>query len=157
MQVLAELEIQTNEILDTQRHLVANFCIKLTYFLLYSTAVIFWFCLAVMLNGASNSGFQVNHVELSSNYSGTLMGVTNTAANMAGFMAPYVTGLVIDGNVSTFLIYFIIFVSTFNTPGASEGGHYSRLGYFLSQNLTWTYHIFQYFFGPIHKIYSGAS
>jgi len=65
-----------------------------------STAVIFWFCLAVMLNGASNSGFQVNHVELSSNYSGTLMGVTNTAANMAGFMAPYVTGLVIDGNDS---------------------------------------------------------
>ena len=63
-------------------------------------AVIFWFCLAVMLNGASNSGFQVNHVELTSNYSGTLMGVTNTAANMAGFMAPYVTGLVIDGNVS---------------------------------------------------------
>ena len=65
-----------------------------------STAVIFWFCLSVMLNGAANSGFQMNHVELSSNYAGTLMGVTNTAANMAGFMAPYFTGLVIDGNVS---------------------------------------------------------
>ena len=65
-----------------------------------SEEAIFWFCLAVMLNGASNSGFQVNHVELSSNYSGTLMGVTNTAANMAGFMAPYVTGLIIDENVS---------------------------------------------------------
>merc|ERR1719189_3503939 len=47
-----------------------------------------------------NSGFQVNHVELTSNYSGTLMGVTNTAANMAGFMVPYVTGLIIDGNDS---------------------------------------------------------
>ena len=69
-----------------------------------SRLVMFWFCLSVMLNGASNSGFQVNHAELTSNYAGTLMGVTNTAANMAGFMAPYVTGLVIDGNVSTYII-----------------------------------------------------
>ena len=72
-----------------------------------SEAVIFWFCLAVMLNGASNSGFQVNHVELSSNYAGTLMGVTNTAANMAGFMAPYVTGLIIDENVRYVIIVLL--------------------------------------------------
>ena len=32
--------------------------------------VIFWFCMSVMLNGASNSGFQVNHVELSAKYAG---------------------------------------------------------------------------------------
>ena len=71
-----------------------------------SRLVIFWFCLSVMLNGASNSGFQVNHAELTSNYAGTLMGVTNTAANMAGFMAPYVTGLIIDGNVSTYIFNY---------------------------------------------------
>jgi len=62
--------------------------------------VIFWFCLAVMLNGAANSGFQVNHVELSPKYAGTLMGITNTAANMAGFAAPQLTGVVIHENPS---------------------------------------------------------
>jgi len=60
--------------------------------------VIFWFCLAVMLNGAANSGFQVNHVELSPKFAGTLMGITNTAANMAGFAAPQLTGVVIHEN-----------------------------------------------------------
>ena len=67
--------------------------------------VIFWFCLAVMLNGAANSGFQVNHVELSANYAGTLMGITNTAANIAGFAAPYVTGMIIHGSVSSIHIF----------------------------------------------------
>ena len=61
--------------------------------------VVTFFCMAVMLNGAANSGFQVNHVELSSNYAGTLMGVTNTAANLAGFAAPYVTGIIIQEEV----------------------------------------------------------
>ena len=42
---------------------------------------------------------QVNHVELSPKYAGTLMGITNTAANMAGFAAPQLTGVVIHENV----------------------------------------------------------
>ena len=62
-------------------------------------AVIFWFCISVMLNGASYSGFQANHVELCNNYAGSLMGITNTAANMAGFAAPYLTGHILQGNV----------------------------------------------------------
>ncbi len=43
--------------------------------------------------------FQVNHVDLSPTYAGTLMGITNTFANVCGFLAPYVAGAVTNGNV----------------------------------------------------------
>ena len=38
-------------------------------------------------------------MDLSPNYAGTLMGITNTMANIAGFVAPYVVGSIIEGNV----------------------------------------------------------
>ena len=50
--------------------------------------------------------FQVNHVELSPKFAGTLMGITNTAANMAGFAAPQLTGVVIHENVGYNLLTF---------------------------------------------------
>ncbi len=43
---------------------------------------------------------QVNHVDLSPTYAGTLMGITNTFANICGFLAPYVSGSITKGNVS---------------------------------------------------------
>ena len=43
--------------------------------------------------------FQSNHMDLSPNYAGTLMGITNTMANIAGFVTPYVVGSIIEGNV----------------------------------------------------------
>ena len=49
---------------------------------------------------------KVNHVELSPKYAGTLMGITNTAANMAGFAAPQLTGVVIHENVRYNLLTF---------------------------------------------------
>ena len=51
-------------------------------------------CFGVGLNGAIYSGYQFNHVDLSPRYAGTLMGVTNTFANVCGFMAPYVVGAI---------------------------------------------------------------
>ena len=75
-------------------------------------------CLSVGGNGAIYSGYivsylfvqkieevvndenlQSNHMDLSPNYAGTLMGITNTMANIAGFVAPYVVGSIIEGNV----------------------------------------------------------
>ena len=38
-------------------------------------------------------------MDLSPNYAGTLMGITNTMANIAGFVTPYVVGSIIEGNV----------------------------------------------------------
>ena len=39
-------------------------------------------------------------MDLAPNYAGTMMGITNTMGTIAGFIAPYVTGSIIDGNVS---------------------------------------------------------
>ena len=52
---------------------------------------------------------KVNHVELSPKFAGTLMGITNTAANMAGFAAPQLTGVVIHENVRYNLLTFCHF------------------------------------------------
>ena len=45
-------------------------------------------------------------MELSPKFAGTLMGITNTAANMAGFAAPQLTGVVIHENVGYNLLTF---------------------------------------------------
>lgn len=78
-------------------------------------------CVAVGFNGAIYSGFQVilspviginsvvtkstfpfqvNHVDLSPNYAGTLMGITNMFANICGFVTPAVAGALTNNNVS---------------------------------------------------------
>jgi len=62
------------------------------------------------LNGAIYSGFLVNHVDLASNYSGILMGMTNTVASLNGFLAPYIIGLIVttEGSVSQWQIAFFL-------------------------------------------------
>lgn len=42
----------------------------------------------------------MNHVDISPNWAGILMGITNTFANLTGFAAPYVAGLLINDDVS---------------------------------------------------------
>lgn len=49
------------------------------------------------LGGAVYAGNQMNHMALSPKYAGTMYGITNAAANMCGFLAPYVIGLIIEG------------------------------------------------------------
>ncbi len=51
-------------------------------------------------------------MELSPNYSGTLMGLTTTFANMAGFVGPLFTGVITNNNVT---FYKQIKLSTFPT------------------------------------------
>ena len=43
--------------------------------------------------------FQLNHVELSPNYAGTLFGITNMVANLTGFITPWVAGTLTNYNV----------------------------------------------------------
>lgn len=47
--------------------------------------------------GAQYAGNQMNHIALSPKYAGTMYGITNAVSNICGFMAPYVTGLLISG------------------------------------------------------------
>lgn len=54
--------------------------------------------------GATYAGNQMNHITLSPHYAGTLFGITNAAANVCGFLAPYAVGLLINGNVSIYTL-----------------------------------------------------
>jgi len=63
-----------------------------------STLTIMLLCLAVGINGCHYAGFMCVHIDMASNYAGTLLGITNGAANIMGFVAPTVTGYIVDGN-----------------------------------------------------------
>lgn len=55
--------------------------------------------------GAVYAGNQMNHIALSPKYAGTMYGITNAAANMCGFLAPYVIGLLIQGQVISLIVF----------------------------------------------------
>lgn len=48
--------------------------------------------LAVGINSATYLGFQVNHIDLAPNHAGTMMGITNCAANIMSIIAPLIVG-----------------------------------------------------------------
>ncbi|KAG0719988.1 putative inorganic phosphate cotransporter [Chionoecetes opilio] len=54
-------------------------------------------CLGVGLNGAVYSGYMGSHIDIAPNFAGTLMGITNCAATVPGFLAPMVVGALVDG------------------------------------------------------------
>ena len=60
--------------------------------------------LALGFDGMIMAGFMVTHVDMSPNFAGTLMGITNCVANFAGIFAPMVVGQILtlvigdDGN-----------------------------------------------------------
>ncbi|XP_037951748.1 putative inorganic phosphate cotransporter [Teleopsis dalmanni] len=64
----------------------------------------------VGISAATYLGFQVNHIDLSPNYAGTLMGITNGAANVMSALAPLAVGLIVTDakNVVEWRIVFFI-------------------------------------------------
>ncbi|XP_017077250.1 putative inorganic phosphate cotransporter [Drosophila eugracilis] len=66
--------------------------------------------LAVGITGATFLGFQVNHIDLSPNYAGTLMGLTNGAANVMSGIAPMIVGFIVidDSNVDEWRWVFLL-------------------------------------------------
>ncbi|GIY75448.1 hypothetical protein CEXT_252182 [Caerostris extrusa] len=58
------------------------------------TAIIILLGLAVGLNGVSQSGYNVTHVDMCPEFAGTLMGITNCIANFSGFLAPAFVGYI---------------------------------------------------------------
>lgn len=51
--------------------------------------------IAVGINAATYLGFQVNHIDLAPNHAGTMMGITNCAANIMSIIAPLIVGQVL--------------------------------------------------------------
>lgn len=55
--------------------------------------------IAVGSNAAVFCGFQVNHIDLSPNHSGTLMGIANGSSNIFSIISPLVVQFVVTDQV----------------------------------------------------------
>jgi hypothetical protein len=65
-----------------------------------TTAAVALLTLAVGVNSAAYVGFQINHIDLSPNYSGTMMGITNCLSNIMSIIAPLLVGFIVTDEVS---------------------------------------------------------
>jgi cyanate permease len=65
-----------------------------------STAAVALLTTAVGLNASVYLGFQLNHIDLSPNFAGTMMGITNCISNIMSIIAPMVVGLIVTNEVS---------------------------------------------------------
>lgn len=50
--------------------------------------------------GITIGGFNVNHLDIAPRYAGVLMGITNTAGTIPGFLGPAVVSLFLSASVS---------------------------------------------------------
>jgi len=111
------------------------------------TATVVFLSLAGGFNGAQYSGFMSTHIDMSPNFAGTLLGITNGFANIMGFLAPSFTGYIINENQDlehwrfvffiAAIVYFagnmvfLVFGSTkeqsWNNPGTSNRAGYERI------------------------------
>ena len=67
-----------------------------------TNSIIVIICVALFFSGFAYAGFlNPNILDLAPNHAGTLFGITNTFANMAGIVAPQVAGYFIQGNEYT--------------------------------------------------------
>ncbi|XP_073956767.1 putative inorganic phosphate cotransporter [Choristoneura fumiferana] len=65
------------------------------------TAVMLLLSITSAFGGAVYAGNQMNHIDLSPQFAGTMYGITNAASNICGFMAPYVIGHIISSDQQT--------------------------------------------------------
>lgn len=65
------------------------------------TAAVFFYIFSGMIGGAMVSGAYVNIIDISPRYAGTIEGVINALANIAGFGAPYLAGQILFNEVGT--------------------------------------------------------
>ncbi|GBM03563.1 Putative inorganic phosphate cotransporter [Araneus ventricosus] len=75
------------------------------------TAIIILLIVSSGLNGLCNSGFRVTHVDMSPEFAGILMGITNCIANFSGFLAPAYVGFITQSG-QTLNNWKIVFLTT---------------------------------------------
>ncbi|XP_043472998.1 sialin [Leptopilina heterotoma] len=71
------------------------------------------------LYGAIYAGNQMNHIALSPKYAGTLYGLTNAAANVCGFLAPYIVGTIVEGHETLARWHTVFWLAAGINMGAS--------------------------------------
>ncbi|CAF4767658.1 unnamed protein product, partial [Rotaria sp. Silwood2] len=57
--------------------------------------------LAVAFLGLHSCGALISHLDVASNYAGTLVGITNSLGTIPGFVGPYVVGAITNKNQTT--------------------------------------------------------
>ncbi|XP_063384106.1 putative inorganic phosphate cotransporter [Cydia fagiglandana] len=65
------------------------------------TAVMLLLSITSAFGGAVYAGNQMNHIDLSPQFAGTMYGITNAASNLCGFLAPYAIGRIISSDQQT--------------------------------------------------------
>ncbi|GIX89354.1 hypothetical protein CEXT_804531 [Caerostris extrusa] len=84
----------------------------------YVWSVVF-LTLAMGFNGCTYSGYMVTHVDMSPDFAGTLMGMTNAFATLAGFLAPKAVGKLTENEktLAQWRIVFIIAIAVYVVTG----------------------------------------
>jgi MFS family permease len=84
-----------------------------------TTVAVVYLSIAVAAGGFGTSGANINHLDLSPKYAGILMGLSNTAATVPGFIAPLVTTLVApDNTAAQWRTVFLICALVYAVGGA---------------------------------------
>jgi len=60
---------------------------------------------ALGLNSGVMTGFLTNHLDLAPNFAGTLLGITNSIANITSILGPLLVGFVVTDNVRCIYIF----------------------------------------------------
>ncbi|XP_017116101.1 putative inorganic phosphate cotransporter [Drosophila elegans] len=84
--------------------------------------------------GAVYAGNQMNHIALSPRYAGTMYGITNSAANICGFMAPYVIGLIINHRETLTQWHLVFWLAA----GLNIGGNFIYLIFASAEEQSWS-------------------
>ena len=69
-----------------------------------TTGAIVLLTVALGLNSGVFTGFLTNHIDLAPNFAGTLLGITNSLANITSIMGSLLVGFIVTDNVRC--IYF---------------------------------------------------
>lgn len=64
-----------------------------------TTLAVFMLTLAVGLNSGGYVGYLINHMDLSPNFAGTLMGLTNGISNIMSLLGPLLVGFIVTDEV----------------------------------------------------------
>nr|XP_042909281.1 putative inorganic phosphate cotransporter isoform X2 [Parasteatoda tepidariorum] len=73
--------------------------------------IVILFSIAMGSYGCIYSGFNATHIDMSPEFAGTLMGITNCIANLPGFLAPAFVGFIIHSG-NTLQNWGIVYVTT---------------------------------------------
>ena len=65
-----------------------------------TTTAIIMFMVTIALNSGIYNGFLTNHIDISPNFCGTLMGITNSLASVTSVLGPLTVGWLVEDPVS---------------------------------------------------------